>query len=169
MSLFKRLVIHWQKLQDRERKLALWCGVVILCAVVLSLEDWQRGERIRLQKSLPAAEARLASMQKMADELNGLSRLTAQDRPGMKPRTSAESLVASAKSKGSSWDAYATGSSQLVLKGEIPFDDWIEWLAGAATQGWRVEKASVLRDLAPPRGAVSGIVRIEATLVSMPE
>lgn len=162
----KILVARWQQLQPRERRLAFWCGIVIAGATLLSIEDWQRHEHLRLAKALPAAEARLANMQKLADEFNSLS---ARRPNGAKAKASPELLTASVKAAGLSLDVAVTGTAQVVLKGTVAFDPWVDWLADAAAQGWRVEKASVRRDSAAPSGRASGTVVVEATLGAVAE
>lgn len=163
---FKILAAHWQQLQPRERRLAFWCGIVIAGAALLTIEDWQRHEHIRLAKALPAAEARLASMQKLADEFNSLS---ARRQNGAKAKASPELLTASAKSAGLPLDLAVTGTSQVVLKGSLAFDLWVDWLADATAQGWRVEKATARRDSPASSGRASGTVVVEATLGAVAE
>lgn len=158
-AVFKNLAARWQQLQPRERRLAFWCGIVIAGAALLSIEDRQRREHVRLASALPDAEARLASMQKLADEFNGLA---ARRQPGEK--ASPELLTASVKAAGLPLEVMVTGTSQVVLKGSVVFDQWIEWLASAAAQGWRVEKATVRRDSPAAGGQPSSTVTIEATL-----
>jgi len=57
-----------------------------------------------------------------------------------------------------------TGASQVAIQGNVVFDDWINWLAGVAVQGWRVERAQVQRDGVGAGSVPSGSVRVEATL-----
>lgn len=163
---FRILAARWQQLQPRERQLAFWCGIVIAVAALLTIEDWQRQEQIRLAKALPAAEARLANMQKLADEFSGLP---ARRQKGAKAKASPELLIASAKAAGLPLDVAVTGTSQVVLKGAVAFDRWVDWLAVAATQGWRVEKATAQRDSPASGGRASGTVVVEATLGAVAE
>jgi type II secretory pathway component PulM len=165
-TVFKNLAARWQQLQPRERRLAFWCGIVIAGAALLTIEDWQRHEHIRLAKALPAAEARLASMQKLADEFNSLS---ARRQNGAKAKASPELLTASAKATGLPLDLVVTGTSQVMLKGSVAFDQWVDWLDDAATQGWRVETATVRRDAPASGGRTSGTVVVEATLGAVAE
>lgn len=158
-TVFKKLAARWQQLQPREKRLAFWCGIVIGGAALLSIEDWQRQEHSRLARALPDAETRLASMQKLADEFSGLAARRQQGEPA-----SPELLIASVKAAGLPLDVMVTGTSQVTLKGSVAFDPWIDWLAGAAAQGWRVEKAAVRRDAPAAGGRISGTVTIEATL-----
>jgi len=160
-NLFRYLVARWQQLQPRERRLALWCGVVVSAAVLLTMDDWQRGEHARLQKALPIAETRLATMQKMADELNSS---VAPGRNEPKAPASIELVAASLKANGLPLTLVPTGTSQLIIQGNVVFDDWISWLAGLAAQGWRVERAMIQRDGSGAGGVPSGSVRVEATL-----
>ena len=178
-ALLTQLKTRWQQLQPRERQLVFWSGLFILATVLWSLDDWQRSELRRLQRALPAAESRLAAMQQMADEFAALNRLRTKDGQGGKAPASANLLIASIKAKGPTLEAFATGSAQIVLKGSVGFDDWIDWLEGAAAQGWRVERANVQRGSGSPGGAVgsvsvipgalagTGLVNVEATLVAV--
>jgi type II secretory pathway component PulM len=165
-TVIKTLVARWQQLQPRERRLAFWCAIVIAAAALLTIEDWQRHEHIRLAKALPAAEARLASMQKLADEFNSLS---TRRQTGATAKASPELLTASAKAAGLPLDLAVTGTSQVMLKGPVAFGQWVDWLADAAAQGWRVEKATVRRDAPAAVGRTNGQVVVEATLGAVAE
>jgi type II secretory pathway component PulM len=158
-NLFKRLAARWRQLQPRERRLAIWCGVIVSAGLLLSVDDWQRSEHRRLQKSIPAAETRLATMQKMADELDGYAAASRNE-----PPASSELVAASLKASGLQLTTAATGSSQFVIRGEVAFDDWINWLSGLAAQGWRVERALVQRQGTSTASAPAGPVKVEATL-----
>lgn len=160
-NLFKYLMARWQQLQPRERRLALWCGVVVGAAALLTIDDWQRAEHARLQKAIPAAETRLATMQKMADELNAA---VATGRNEPKAPASVDLVAASLKASGLPLTLVPTGTSQVAIQGTVVFDDWMTWLAGVAAQGWRVERAQVRRDATGAGSAPSGSVKVEATL-----
>ena len=113
--------------------------------------------------ALPAAETRLATMQKMADELNAA---LAPGRNDLKASASIDLVAASLKASGLPMTLTPTGTSQLTIQGNVVFDDWINWLAGLAAQGWRVERAQIQRD-GPGTGSVpSGSVKVEATLAA---
>lgn len=160
MPLIKRLTERWQRLQPRERRLASWGGLVLLAAVLLGVDDWQRRERQRLARALPAADARLAAMQQLADEW---SRSAAQP-PGSVAKPAA--LIAeSLKSRGLPLKVTVSGSLELTVSGVAGFDDWLDWLAVVAAQGWRVERATV-RNERSAAGAPAGSVTIEATLAA---
>ena len=160
-KLFKYLAARWQQLQPRERRLAFWCGIVVSGALLLTMDDWQRSEHVRLQKALPAAETRLATMQKMADELNAA---LVPGRNELQAPAAIDLVAASLKASGLPMTLTPTGTSQLTIQGNVVFDDWINWLAGLAAQGWRVERAQIQRD-GPGTGSVpSGSVKVEATL-----
>ena len=160
-NLFKHLVVRWQQLQPRERRLAFWCGIIVSGALLLTIDDWQRGEHVRLQKALPAAETRLATMQKLADELNAS---LAPGRNELKAAASIDLVAASLKASGLPLTLTPTGTSQLIIQGNVVFDEWINWLAGLAAQGWRIERAQIQRD-GPVTGSMpSGSVKVEATL-----
>lgn len=165
-SVIKILLARWQQMQARERRLAFWCGIVIAGATLLSIEDWQRQEHVRLDRALAEAETRLATMQKMADELSGLA---ARRTNGQKAKASPELLAASVKAAGLPLDVAVTGTSQVVLKGAVAFDQWVDWAAKAAAQGWRIEKALVRRDSPAAGGRAAATVTIEATLGAVAE
>ena len=162
-NLIKHLAARWQQLQLRERRLAVWCGVVVFAAVLFSIDDWQRNEHRRLQKSIPAAETRLATMQKMADEFDGYAAASRNEAPGP---ASGELVAASLKAGGLPLNLTATGSAQFIVDGEVAFDDWINWLSGLASQGWRVERALVRRQLTSTGSTPAGPVKVEATLAA---
>ena len=160
-NIFKHLAARWQQLQPRERRLAAWCGVIVSAAALFSIDDWQRNEYRRLQRSIPAAETRLATMQKMADEFDGYA---APGRNAAPVPATGELVAASLKASGLPLTLTATGSSQFVVGGEVAFDDWINWLSGLAAQGWRVERALIQRQGAGTGNAPAGPVKVEATL-----
>lgn len=160
-NLIKHLAARWQQLQPRERRLAVWCGVIVFAAVLFSIDDWQRNEHRRLQKSIPAAETRLATMQKMADEFDGYAAASRNEAP---VPASGELVAASLKAGGLPLTLTATGSAQFIVDGEVAFDDWINWLSGLAAQGWRVERALVRRQVTGTGNPVAGPVKVEATL-----
>lgn len=161
-QILKPLAERWQRLRPRERRLAGWGGLVLLAAALLGVDDWQRRERQRLARALPAAEARLAAMQQMADEWSR----SAQPRNGAAVPAPATVIAESLKSRGLPLTVVVSGSLELTVSGVAAFDDWLDWLAVAAAQGWRVERATVRRER-PVAGATSaGPVMIEATLVA---
>ncbi len=160
-SLIKYLAARWQQLQPRERRLAVWCGVIVFAAVLFSVDDWQRNELRRLQNSIPAAETRLATMQKMADEFDGYA---AASRNEARVPASGELMAASLKASGLPLTLTATGNAQFIVDGEVAFDDWINWLSGLAAQGWRVERALIRRQDAGTGSVPAGPVKVEATL-----
>ena len=159
-TVFRLAAARWQKLQPREQRLALWCGIVVGVALLMSVDDWQRSELSRLNKALPAAETRLATMRKLADELSASAAL--QHRTPAP--ASIEQVAASVKANGLSLTLTATGTSQAVVQGSVDFDDWVNWLAGLAAQGWRVERAQVERGGAGGGGTPPGSVKVEASL-----
>lgn len=157
-ALVKRLAARWQLLQPRERRLARWCGLIVLAASLVTAEDWLRRERLRLQTAIPAAEARLALMQQMVDEWNG----AAASRAGAPAPVA---LIAdSLQTRGLSLTVVVTGSSQVALSGAVSFDEWVDWLAVVAAQGWRLERATVRREAAGQGEQAPRVVTIEATL-----
>lgn len=158
-ALIKRLAARWQLLQPRERRLARWCGLIVLAASLVTAEDWLRRERLRLQTAVPAAEARLSLMQHMADEWNGAA---AESRAGAHAPVA---LIAdSLQTRGLPLTVVVTGSSQVALSGAVSFDEWVDWLAVVAAQGWRLERATVRRDAAGQGEQAPRVVTIEATL-----
>lgn len=158
----KPLAERWLRLQPRERRLAGWGAVILVAAALLAVDDWQRRERQRLERALPAAEARLATMQQLADEW---SRGSARPNGGPALPASVALVAESLKSRGLPLTVTVTGSAELTLSGVAAFDDWLAWLAVAARQGWRVERATVRRQPSATGGA-AGPVTIEATLAA---
>lgn len=159
----KALAERWQRLHPRERRLAGWGAVILSAAALVAVDDWQRRERQRLDRALPAAEARLAAMQQMADEWN---RGAARPNGGPALPAAAALVAESMKSRGLPLTVTVTGAAELTLSGVAAFDDWLAWLAVAARQGWRVERATVRREPSASGGAAAGLVTIEATLAA---
>lgn len=159
--LIPALAERWQRLQPRERRLAGWGGLVLLAAALLGVDDWQRRERQRLARALPAAEARLAAMQQMADEWSGIA---AQPRRGVAEPAAAAVIAESLKSRGLPLAVVVSGPLELTVSGVAAFDDWLDWLAVVAAQGWRVERATVRRERSAAGATAAGPVTIEATL-----
>jgi type II secretory pathway component PulM len=159
-SLVAKALTKWKQLQPRERRLAKWCGAVLGIALVLTIDDWQRSERLRLQKSIPLAEARLAAMEALGDQFVSVSGLI---RDRTKGPTPVELVAISLKSHGLPLELVKTGPTQIIIQGAVVFDDWVVWLASLAAQGWRVERAIV--QFQTPAGTVpQGFVRVDATL-----
>lgn len=154
--LIQPLAERWRRLQPRERRLAGWGGAILIAAALFAADDWQRQERRRLEQALPAAEARLAAMQQMADEWS-----TGQPSGAPAVAMPAAAIAESLNSRGLPLTVAVTGSFELKVSGVAAFDDWLDWLAVAAAQGWRVERTSVRRG----RDA-AGLVTIEATLAA---
>ena len=154
-----RMTARWRLLQPRERRLAVACAIVIALSVLVVLEDWQRRERNRLEKALPSAEFRLATMQKMADEHR---QRVVDNRNGTKSIATVEALGTSLRGRNLPLTIQISGASRLVIKGHAGFDDWVDWVASAASLGWRVEQAMIQRDTA----TAGGLVSIEATMSS---
>lgn len=161
--LLKPLAERWHRLQPRERRLANWAGGILLAAALLGVDDWQRRERQRLARALPAAEARLAAMQQMADEW---SRTAAQPRSGAAAPASATVIADSLKSRGLPLTVVVSGSLELTVSGVAAFDEWLDWLAVVTAQGWRVDRATVRRERSAAGAKSAGPVTIEATLVA---
>jgi type II secretory pathway component PulM len=159
-SLPGRVVARWRQLQARERKLAKWCGAILGIVLLFTIHGWQRSERLRLQKSLPLAEARLASMEAMGDQFVSVSALVRDRTKGPVP---VDLLAISLKSHGLPMELVKTGSNQFSVQGAVVFDDWVIWLATAAAQGWRVERATV-QFQAPGSAMPQALVRVDATL-----
>lgn len=150
-------------MQPGERRLAGWCGVILCVVVVLKVDEWQRSERLRLQKSLPEASARLATMQSMGDQLGAFS---AAIRDATKTPVEVELVSASMKAHNLPLEFVRTGPSQLNIQGTVNFDDWTVWLATLATQGWRLERATVQQS-STAGGSKSSQVRVEASLAAV--
>lgn len=153
------LIVRWQAMAPREKRLAGWAALVVGLAVLWSWHDWQQQEQRRLQKALPAAETRLKAMQKMADEYQ---QYAGQAKGGLKAPASAEVVAASLRARGLTFDVLPVGAGQLALKGSAGFDDWVDWVAGLAAQGWRVERATVQAAATPG----SGLAQVDAVLVA---
>lgn len=150
--------LRWFALSPREQRLALGCAAFVAAALAWSLHDWQGAERQRLRVALVKAETRLKTMQALVDEYQNAQ--SAAKNAGA-PTAAADELLLSMKAKGLELAATPGGGTRLELKGNVRFDQLVEWLAQLHGRGWRAERLSATR-LAD--AASSGIVRVEATL-----
>lgn len=152
---------RWQALSTRERVLALVASAVVVFAGAWATHDWQQRERVRLQVALPAAETRLNTMRKLADEFQQYAAL---GKSGARAHASADAVLGALKAKGLALESGGATAGQLALKGKVPFDLWVDGLATLPAQGWRVERANVQ---ASADGATSaGFVQIDVLLVA---
>lgn len=138
LSPLARLTQAWQAISPRERRLVLLAGGVVAIGLVVGLLDWSRGERARLARSLPRAEAQLEQVQEAATEITRLRGETAT------PRAAGPALLeaaqASAKSRGLGLVLQASGDG-LQVKGQAGFDELVVWLAALQhDQGLRVAR-----------------------------
>ena len=141
LSPLARLTHVWQALSPRERRLVLLAGGVVVIGLVVGLLDWSRGERARLARSLPRAEAQLEQVQEAATEITRLRGETAT------PRAAGPALLeaaqASAKSRGLGLVLQSTGDG-LQVKGQASLDAFVDWLAALQRdQGLRVQRLEV--------------------------
>lgn len=141
LSPLARLTHVWQAISPRERRLVLLAGGVVAIGLVVGLLDWSRGERSRLARSLPRAEAQLEQVQEAATEITRLRGETAT------PRAAGPALLeaaqASAKSRGLGLVLQASGDG-LQVKGQAGLDAFVDWLAALQRdQGLRVQRLEV--------------------------
>ena len=141
LSPLARLTHVWQAISPRERRLVLLAGGVVVIGLVVGLLDWSRGERARLARSLPRAEAQLEQVQEAATEITRLRGETAT------PRAAGPALLeaaqASAKSRGLGLVLQSTGDG-LQVKGQASLDAFVDWLAALQRdQGLRVQRLEV--------------------------
>ena len=141
LSPLARLTQAWQAISPRERRLVLLAGGVVAIGLVVGLLDWSRGERARLARSLPRAEAQLEQVQEAATEITRLRGETAT------PRAAGPALLeaaqASAKSRGLGLVLQSTGDG-LQVKGQASLDAFVDWLAALQRdQGLRVQRLEV--------------------------
>ena len=154
------LVEAWSKRSLRERQFIVAGAAIVAIATIVSIDEWQRREHKRLNRSLPALESRLSHVQLMADEIRLLGGATRID---SKLTATAEQLSISAKAKGMTLEITKNGSAQLVVKGIVPFDDLSTWLGTIASQGWHVERADIIKE----SGSVSiGLARVDIALAT---
>ena len=141
LSPLARLTQAWQAISPRERRLVLLAGGVVAIGLVVGLLDWSRGERARLARSLPRAEAQLEQVQEAATEITRLRGETAT------PRAAGPALLeaaqASAKSRGLGLVLQASGDG-LQVKGQAGLDAFVDWLAALQRdQGLWVQRLEV--------------------------
>lgn len=136
-----RISTAWQGISPRERRLILIAGAVTSIGLALSLLDWTRHERSRLDRSLPRSEAQLEQVQEAATEI---TRLRSQP-PLQAPSGPAllEAAQAAAKSRGLAL-TLQSGGEGLHVKGQAGFDELTAWLAAIQhDQGLRVVRMEI--------------------------
>lgn len=160
-ALLKTLVelrAAWFARAPRERRLLAAAAAVIAIAVLWTLIDWVRSERVRLARALPQAQAQLATMREDAAELQRVARLPARNPPP--PAALADTLGTSAQAAGLALELRPDGDG-LLLTGLVPFDPLVEWLAAAQRDyGLRVQRFTATRE-------AEG-VRVETLLAPVP-
>ena len=136
-----RLATAWQGLSPRERRLVLIAGAVVAIGTTVSVLDWARHERSRLDRSLPRSAAQLEQVQESATEI---ARLRNQP-PLQAPAGPAllEAAQAAAKSRGLGLTLQAGGEG-LHVKGQAAFDELAAWLAAVQRdQGLRILRMEI--------------------------
>lgn len=142
----------------RERRLILAMCSVVAVGLLWSWFSWQHKENERLDRALPQARARLASMQDASAEI---TRLRAQAKPAQIPTAQhIESLQASARTLQLNLNIRSIEGGMIQVSGNgVNFDAWISWLAQAqGTQSLRLANADIAQE--------ANGVRIEAQLLA---
>ncbi|MBS0353221.1 MAG: type II secretion system protein M [Proteobacteria bacterium] len=154
-----RIVTAWQGISPRERRLVTIAGAVVAVGLTLSLLDWTRHERGRLDRSLPRSAAQLELVQESATEV---ARLRTQP-PLQAPTGPAllEAAQAAAKSRGLGLTLQAGGEG-LHAKGQAPFDELVTWLAAVQRdQGLRVLRMEIQQQ--GPQASIDAVLAGPAT------
>jgi len=118
----------WQARSRNERlvlrALAAALAAIALLALLAAIDD----ERSRLQKSVPAAAARL---QRMQDDVAEVARLRAVPAAATAPTALGDALTASLQSHHLDLSVANAAPDRVQLRGSAGFDETIAWLADA--------------------------------------
>ena len=135
------LLNRYRAASARERRMLLLAAVVIVGALLLTLADWAHSEGQRLDRALPAAQARLARMQAQADEL---TRLRAAPPLAEAPlRVRGDAARAAANARGLKLEI-EIGPDSLQISGQGSAATLLDWIATVqAEQGLRPTELEV--------------------------
>lgn len=145
---------HYSTRPPREKRMILAMCAVVGAGILWACFSWQSKENTRLDRSLPQARARLASLQDAAAEI---TRLRAQAKPAAAPLTQLiDTLNASARAQQLNVTIRSVDSGTVQVSGSgVNFDVWITWAADLhLNQGLQLTTA----DIAPEASGV----RVEA-------
>lgn len=144
LALLARLRRAWQARSQRERHLVAGAGALIAVALLVSLADWLRSERSRLDRSLPRMQAQMAQVEQAASEIADLRTQPTLARPASIPAQLAV-VDAAARSRGLTLTVQPVADG-LRVSGSAGFDALLEWLASLQReQGLRVQRALIER------------------------
>lgn len=147
------------RLQPRERRLALLALVVIAALALLSLAEWLWKEQQRVAERLPHARAQLARMQEDTAELLQLNRT----QPPAPIALSAAQQAAQAAASARGLDlTIAPQNDALTVTGTVAVPALLDWLAALSTSQQLRPQSLVLK----PEGGADGQMRLEARLVA---
>lgn len=122
-----RLLLLWQAHAPRERRLLLAAVAVITAALLLQLLWSAHQAREKLRRQVPLLRTQLAVMERQAADWQRLQR---QPTPGaLLAGDELEKFARASASALGNVSLHLTGERQLAIKGSIPFDQWIEWVA----------------------------------------
>lgn len=121
-----RLQTRWLACSPREHRLLGIASLFIALLVLFLLLSWLNTERQRLERTLPLAEARLASLQAAADEHAGLRGQATPIR--LSGPALHDALRVSARERGLSLDIQP-GNGGWQTKGQASADAALGWLA----------------------------------------
>jgi type II secretory pathway component PulM len=147
----------WLARSPRDRAVAMALFACLGLAALALIWSAIQGERSRLQKAVPLAQARL---QRMQDDSAEVVRLRGQSGAAAAQQTSpAEAINASLRSRHLDLSVAADGADRLQVHGSANFDDVIAWLATVQID-YKLHVAS----LSMTRAAAG--VKIDAVLVA---
>jgi general secretion pathway protein M len=160
--MLESLILRWQQLQTRERRLVAF-GAVIVAALLIYLVAFEPAwkGRQRLAAELPKLRAQLAQMESMAAEARRLAGTAATVDSPQQLRAQLEQSIAAAGLQNNV--AQLTQSGELIdLRFKaVPFGAWLGWFDAALRETrLRAVDVAVTREAAP--GAVSARLTLEA-------
>ncbi|MHB1677367.1 MAG: type II secretion system protein M [Sulfuriferula sp.] len=153
----------WQARNDREKKVLIVCGIILLAAFLYAYV-WRPGEqaRMRLREILPQLRAKVARMHEQANEIRMLRKSApTQDAKGsLKSEIEASALRHKLHDRISLLNIDNAGKAHLSLDA-VSFEAWIRWLDALQRENHLRLEASHIQTLTDP-----GMVKVNATLAA---
>lgn len=135
----------WQSRPPRERRLLVGAAMLIALTLIVTLADWLRAERGRLDRALPRMQVRMEQMQLAASEIAHLRAQQVPTAPQLSAQARIEAVTASARSRGLNLNIQSS-SDGVHIRGNAAFDPLLEWLASLHhDQGLRVQRMEIQR------------------------
>ncbi|MBI3523658.1 MAG: type II secretion system protein M [Betaproteobacteria bacterium] len=161
----------WAARQPRERSFLMALAAFVALALLLQGLWSAHSARVRLHNQIPQLRLQVATLQRQAGEIRQLQSLPASP-AAQEGNALLTAAIAAARTTGlvlAANQLQLEGPRQLRLRANLPFDQWLEWIAALQRDAHlrlilcRIEGA----DEAAP-GGMPGVVKIDA-LFALPE